>query len=85
MNQQRKMRTYLHEINKNVLLSEHTIREQLAKYAYEFETGRIQLNDSTVTYSRIIDPVLLLQQQISALQANNQFITHDNLIPNNTL
>jgi hypothetical protein len=83
--QQRLLRSYLSSNNMNFLPSEHKIREKQSEYEYEFEADTIQLNDSTVTYARITDPVLLIQQQIAALHANNQLIDHEGLIPPNSI
>lgn len=84
-NQQRLLRSYLKSINRNILPPEYTIRNQQTEYEYQFEADTVKLNNDLITYVRVSDPVLLIQQQLAALKANNQLISHDNLIPENEI
>jgi hypothetical protein len=68
--QTRTMRSYLLAANMNIFPPEYKTRETLAEYSYEFESQTIERKSgSAIVYVRVKDPILLIEQQIIALQA----------------
>jgi hypothetical protein len=83
--QQRLLRSYLHSLNRNILPPEKEIRKQQLEYHYEFEADSIKINNDLITYVRVSDCIILIEQQLDALRSDNQLTSHDNLIPNNEI